>query len=55
MSKEVIHVSPEQTTDDCIALMTNHRVRHLPVLERKKLIGVISIGDVIKTIESHPL
>ncbi|MFQ5757003.1 MAG: CBS domain-containing protein [Acidiferrobacterales bacterium] len=55
MSKEVIHVSPEQTTDECMALMTDHHVRHLPVLEGKKLIGVISIGDVIKAVRANPL
>jgi CBS domain-containing protein len=55
MSKEVIHVSPEQTTDECMTLMTDHHVRHLPVLDGKKLIGVISIGDVIKAVRAHPL
>ena len=55
MSKEVIHVSPERTIDECMTLMTDHHVRHLPVLEGKKLIGVISIGDVIKAVRANPL
>jgi CBS domain-containing protein len=55
MSKEVIHVAPEQTTAEFMALMTDHDVRHLPVLEGKQLIGVISIGDVIKAVRAHPL
>ncbi len=55
MSKEVIHVSAEQTIDECMTLMTDHHVRHLPVLEGKRLIGVISIGDVIKAVRANPL
>lgn len=48
MTKVVITVDPDQTIDDCMQLMTDHRIRHLPVLENDKIIGVISIGDVVK-------
>jgi len=50
MSKEVIGVNPESTIDDCMALMTNKRVRHLPVLEKNMIVGIISIGDVVNSI-----
>jgi CBS domain-containing protein len=50
----VCYVRPEQTIDDCMALMTEKRVRHLPVLEDGRLIAIISIGDVVKkTIEEQ--
>jgi CBS domain-containing protein len=50
MSKAVRFVRPEQTTDDCMALMTERRMRHLPVLDQEKLIGMVSIGDLVKNI-----
>jgi CBS domain-containing protein len=50
MSTHVLYVRPQQTIEDCMALMTDKRVRHLPVLEDEKLVGVISIGDVVKAI-----
>ncbi len=50
MTERVITVVPQQSVAECMALMTNHRVRHLPVLEGGKLSGVISIGDVVKAI-----
>jgi len=54
MSSHVLYVRPEQTTDDCMALMTDKRVRHLPVLEdERRVVGVISIGDVVKDIISE--
>ena len=48
MTHKVLCVRPDQTVNECMALMTEKRVRHLPVLEHKKVIGVISIGDVVK-------
>ncbi len=45
-------VSPDQSIDDCMTLMTDKRVRHLPVLEAGHLVGLISIGDVVKAIIS---
>ena len=54
MSVHVLYVRPEQTIEDCMALMTDKRVRHLPVLdEERRVVGVISIGDVVKDIISE--
>ena len=50
MSATVFFVSPEQNIEDCMALFTNKRVRHLPVLQSNELIGIISIGDVVKAV-----
>lgn len=52
MVKEVIYVTPNQSIDDCMALMTENRIRHLPVIENDKLIGLVSIGDVVSHIIS---
>ena len=48
MTRQVICVSPERTADQCMAVMTQKRVRHLPVLENKRVVAVISIGDVVR-------
>jgi CBS domain-containing protein len=48
MTSHVLYVGPETTVSDCMSLMTEKRVRHLPVLEAGKPVGVVSIGDVIK-------
>ena len=53
MTKEVICVGSTQTADGCMALMSEKRVRHLPVLENGQLAGMISIGDVGKAIIEH--
>ena len=50
MTEEVITVSPDDTIDSCMRLMTNNFIRHLPVVENDNLIGIISIGDVVKYI-----
>ena len=50
MTADVICVTPLQTADKCMAIMTDKRIRHLPVLEEGHLAGIISIGDVVKTI-----
>ena len=49
MSRDVITAQPEETIDDCLARMTDRRVRHLPVIvENARLIGIVSIGDLVK-------
>jgi CBS domain-containing protein len=53
MSSHVLYVRPQQTIQDCMALMTDKRVRHLPVLDEHRVVGVISIGDVVKSIISE--
>jgi CBS domain-containing protein len=50
MTKKVLCVTPERTVDECLALMTEKRLRHLPVLEDKNVIGIVSIGDLVKAI-----
>ena len=50
MSREVLHVWPEQTIGECMALMTENKVRHLPVLDDDRVIGILSIGDLVKAI-----
>jgi CBS domain-containing protein len=52
MTKKVLVVHPNQTMDDCMALMTDKHIRHLPVIEDDCVIGIISIGDVVKEIIS---
>lgn len=49
MSSRVVCVSPDQTIDECMAIMTDKRVRHLPVLADGKLAGIVSIGDLVKS------
>lgn len=53
MTERVLCVSPEQTVQECMALMTDKHVRHLPVFQDERLIGVVSIGDVVKAIISE--
>ena len=52
MTEHVYYVGPEQTSEECMAVMTDRHIRHLPVIEGEKLMGVISIGDVVKAIIS---
>jgi CBS domain-containing protein len=52
MTEHVYYVGPEQTSEECMAVMTDRHIRHLPVIEDGELIGVISIGDVVKAIIS---
>jgi CBS domain-containing protein len=53
MTHKVVCVRPEQTVEECMALMTDRRIRHLPVLQDNRVIGVISIGDVVKEVISE--
>ena len=53
MTHKVVCVRPDQTVVDCMGLMTAKRIRHLPVLDHKKVVGVISIGDVVKELISE--
>jgi CBS domain-containing protein len=52
MSTHVVCARPEQSVEECMAVMTDKAVRHLPVLEKKQIIGVVSIGDLVKNIIS---
>ena len=53
MTRPVMYVRPQHTSEECMALMTENRLRHLPVLEEGQLIGLISIGDLVKDIISE--
>jgi CBS domain-containing protein len=53
MTKEVITASPQQTIEEAMALMTEKRFRHLPVVEDGQIVGVISIGDLVKSITAR--
>jgi CBS domain-containing protein len=48
MSSPLIVASPETTVDECMALMTDRRIRHVPVVEEGKVVGLVSIGDLVK-------
>ena len=48
MTPQVAYVSPDYTAEDCMALVTEMRIRHLPVLENNSVVGIISIGDLVK-------
>ena len=50
MSTKIVCVAPNQSTEECMSLMTEKRVRHLPVMDGENLIGIISIGDVVKAV-----
>ncbi len=50
METRVVAARPHDTVEQCMAIMTEKRVRHLPVLDREKLVGILSIGDLVKSI-----
>ena len=53
MTPKVYYVEPTHTIEECMALMTDKHIRHLPVLDNQRVVGVVSIGDVVKTIISQ--
>jgi CBS domain-containing protein len=53
MSSHVLCASPDQTVEECMALMTEHRLRHLPVIDGGQVLGLVSIGDLVKSIISE--
>ena len=53
MTRKVLCVPPERTVDECMALMSDKRARHLPVVDHKRVIGVVSIGDLVKVVISE--
>ena len=50
MTAEVVKIDPSRTVEECMSLMTQRRIRHLPVCEGEKLVGVLSIGDLVKEV-----
>ena len=50
MTSAVMYVRPDQTSEECMVLMTENRLRHLPVIDDGRLLGIISIGDLVKDI-----
>ena len=53
MTREVVFITPTHTNEDCMALMTDKRVRHLPVVANDQVVGLLSIGDLVKDIISE--
>jgi len=52
MTRDVLYVRPDQSIDECMALMTEKHIRHLPVMEKDQLLGIVTIGDIVKAIIS---
>ena len=48
MTSRIIHTSPDRSVEECMTLMTTNKIRHLPVMESERLVGVVSIGDLVK-------
>ena len=53
MSRDVVTVAPDKNLEECMEVITEHRVRHLPVVEEDRVLGIISIGDIVKGIIEH--
>ena len=50
MTTDLVSIALSMTVDECMALMTEHRIRHLPVLDNNRVVGVVSIGDVVRAV-----
>jgi CBS domain-containing protein len=50
MGTSVITVTPAQTVEECMSIMTQRRIRHLPVVEHGQVVGIVSIGDLVRTV-----
>ena len=53
MTRDLVTSNQDMTVDECMALMTNRRIRHLPILENDALVGIISVGDLVKSLISE--
>jgi CBS domain-containing protein len=53
MTPKVLYVKPQQTVEECMVLMTEKHVRHMPVLDGEQMIGLVSIGDIVKSVISE--
>jgi len=53
METKLLYTRPDQSVEECMAVMTDKRIHHLPVIDQGKLIGIVSIGDLVKTIISN--
>ena len=53
MTRNVYYAAPDTSTQECMAIMTKNRIRHLPVIQKEKLVGIISIGDIVRSVISQ--
>lgn len=52
MTSRLVYADPSQSAEECMAIMTQQRIRHLPIMEGQQLIGILSIGDLVKRLSS---
>ena len=53
MTSPVVFVTPDQTVEECMGVITKNRIRHLPIMENEKVLGIVSIGDLVKWVVSE--